>query len=65
VVPPEVRKGNGVGKGVNCGLGGGIKALDEEDDVIARLRGDGMMNRSATDVLSLVFRVVATAVTFS
>jgi len=65
VVPPAVGKGNSAGKGVNCGLEGGIKALDEEDDVIARLRGDGMMNRSATDVLSLVFRVVATAVTFS
>lgn len=54
---PVVGNGNGTGKGVNCGLGGGIKALDEEDDVTARLRGEGIMNLSATDALSLVFVV--------
>ena len=54
VAPPTVGNGKGTGKGVNCGLGGGIKALDE-DDVTARLRGEGMMNLSATVVLSLVF----------
>lgn len=61
VAAPAVGNGSGNGKGVNCGLGGGIKALDEEDDVTPRLREetrDGMMNLSATLVLSVVFVLV-------
>ena len=61
VGPPTVGNGKGTGKGVNCGLGGGIKALDEDDDVTAGLRGDGMMNLSATVFLSLVFVLVVVA----
>ena len=59
VAPPAVGNGNGTGKDVNCGLGGGINALDEEDDVTAILRGDGIMNLSATVALSLVVEVTA------
>ena len=58
VAPPTVGNGKGTGKGVNCGLGGGIKALDEVGDVTARLRGDGMMNLSASVLLSLGFVLV-------
>ena len=59
MAPPTVGNGKGTGKGVNCGLGGGIKALDEGGEVTARLTGDGMMNLSAT--LSLVFALVVVA----